>query len=170
MCRRAGIPHGVADKRILHVISHFQCKPVKVLDLAAATAFWPNCSYNLFRRQEPFWSTIPNRCCTIRLNTWRELQERCTFVEADLEGDISAYAEPGFHELHCIRVCDSPFTAWSKKKLYSKIFNILKPGGVFVNMEHTASATAGLEQLHDALFVDHLAAYNDRPRAEVKKE
>lgn len=46
----------------------------------------------------------------------------------------------------------------------------MKPGGMFVNVEHTASATAELEQLHDALFVDHLAAYNNRPRAEVEEE
>jgi ubiquinone/menaquinone biosynthesis C-methylase UbiE len=57
-----------------------------------------------------------------------------------------------------------------KKALYQEIYSVLAAGGVFINLEHTASATPEIEKLHDELFVDHLASYNKRDRREEAKE
>lgn len=42
--------------------------------------------------------------------------------------------------------------------------------GIFINVEHTASATPELEDLYDQLFIDHLTSHNERERQEVSKE
>lgn len=47
---------------------------------------------------------------------------------------------------------------------------MLRPGGIFINIEHTASATEELEKLHDKLFVDHLTAFNNGNREEIAAE
>jgi tRNA (cmo5U34)-methyltransferase len=38
----------------------------------------------------------------------------------------------------------------------------LAPGGVFLNLEHVASATADIEKLFKELFIDHLWAYHQK--------
>jgi len=57
-----------------------------------------------------------------------------------------------------------------KREVYREIFGLLAPGGVFVNVEHVASATPWVAGMHDRLFVDQLARYHSgRNRAEIEK-
>ncbi|MEZ4634836.1 MAG: class I SAM-dependent methyltransferase [Caldilineaceae bacterium] len=45
-----------------------------------------------------------------------------------------------------------------KQQIFIDIFDLLKPGGVFVNMEHVASSSPWVESLYDAMFIDSLWA------------
>jgi ubiquinone/menaquinone biosynthesis C-methylase UbiE len=55
-----------------------------------------------------------------------------------------------------------------KREVYSEIYGLLQPGGIFLNVEHVSSATPWVESVHDDLFVDHLMRlHTDRPRGEV---
>jgi tRNA (cmo5U34)-methyltransferase len=59
-----------------------------------------------------------------------------------------------------------------KQQIYADIFDLLKPGGVFVNMEHVASSTPWVEARHDDFFIDSLWASqvggeDAKPRSEI---
>ena len=41
-----------------------------------------------------------------------------------------------------------------KREIYAEIFDLLAPGGIFVNMEHVASSSTWGEGLHDEAFVE----------------
>ena len=63
----------------------------------------------------------------------------------------------------------------SKRRLYGEIFEILRPGGMFVNLEHVASPTERLSQLWDRIRVDSLYELAvqrklNKTRAAVEKE
>lgn len=47
-----------------------------------------------------------------------------------------------------------------KKRVYSEIFEMLSPGGIFLNLEHVASQSPAGEKLFDEFFVDHLHRFH----------
>lgn len=57
-----------------------------------------------------------------------------------------------------------------KKELYSEIFTLLANGGVFLNLEHVASATPNVESLFDNYFIDYLYRFNIATEGAKTKE
>jgi tRNA (cmo5U34)-methyltransferase len=57
-----------------------------------------------------------------------------------------------------------------KKGLYGEIFDLLTPGGVFLNLEHVASATESGEELFDDFFVDYLHRFHGKTDQESNRE
>lgn len=49
-----------------------------------------------------------------------------------------------------------------KKALYEEIFHLLKPGGVFTNIEHVAPESEWIEERFNELFIDSLIVHNQR--------
>jgi tRNA (cmo5U34)-methyltransferase len=59
-----------------------------------------------------------------------------------------------------------------KQVIYREVFELLKTGGVFLNLEHVASLTVAGEHLFDEFFIDHLYQFHaqthpDKSRDEV---
>ena len=57
-----------------------------------------------------------------------------------------------------------------KCELYSEVFNLLSPGGVFLNLEHVASATAAGQNVFNEFFIDHLCDFHNRSEPDVKRK
>jgi SAM-dependent methyltransferase len=57
-----------------------------------------------------------------------------------------------------------------KKEIYQEIYNLLKPGGLFLNLEHVASQSKWGESLFDELFVDALYSFHHSQGSTKSKE
>jgi len=59
-----------------------------------------------------------------------------------------------------------------KEQLYGEIYELIAPGGIFLNLEQVASATEGTAEINNEFVIDHLHAFYSRagpgkPRQEV---
>lgn len=55
-----------------------------------------------------------------------------------------------------------------KREIYQDIFGLLRPEGIFINIEHVASASPWCASLHDDLFIDYLQfMHPDQERAKL---
>ena len=57
-----------------------------------------------------------------------------------------------------------------KRSLYVEIFDLLRPGGVFLNSEHVAAATKATGQLFEELSIDYLYRFHGRSDPNATRE
>lgn len=168
---RGGIPFGAEQvKMMLQLVHHFMPNPKRIMDLGCGNGFlaeillksYPEASAVLLDHSKPMIEHAH-----IHMEKYKN---RCKIIHGDFSHSFSQYAEPG--SVDCIvsgyAIHHLPHT--KKKELYQEIYNTLASGGIFINIEHTASVTPEIEHLHDELFIDHLSTYTNRDRQEVAVE
>jgi len=57
-----------------------------------------------------------------------------------------------------------------KQEIYHEVYNLLNPGGIFLNLEHVASRSELGEQAFDQLFVDKLYEYHRQVNQEKSRQ
>jgi SAM-dependent methyltransferase len=117
-------------------------------------------------------------------------QKKLSHISPHLDFVVADYADPGWIELvnHAapFEVIVSGYSIHHqpdgrKQTLYGEIYDLLKPDGFFVNIEHVASATPWVEWVWEEYFIDTLHSqqperpsrkhvadeYHDRPDREA---
>ncbi|MEK4425700.1 class I SAM-dependent methyltransferase [Solibacillus sp. FSL K6-1523] len=168
---RGGIPFGAEQINVmLQVIQHFKQDVQKIMDLGCGNGFlgkvlldtYPNAQAIFIDHSEPMVEQAKEYLAAY--------ENQSTVIHGDFSESLSTLAEP--NSVDCIvsgfAIHHLPHD--KKKKLYAEIYALLKDGGIFINIEHTASATTKLENLYDEQFIQHLANYNKKSSEEVAKE
>ncbi|RMG93243.1 MAG: class I SAM-dependent methyltransferase [Chloroflexi bacterium] len=99
------------------------------------------------------------------------MSERVVFVQTD-------YGQRGWKKLLPITEYDVIVSGYSihhqpdrrKRELYAELFHLLKPGGIFVNVEHVASRSKWGEKVFDEHFIDALYDFHRRQGSAKSRE
>ncbi|MEK4698128.1 class I SAM-dependent methyltransferase [Solibacillus sp. FSL R7-0668] len=168
---RGGIPFGAEQIQVmLQVIQHFTPNVQKIMDLGCGNGFLGKVLLDTYPAAQALFIDHSEPMVEQAKEYLAAYQHQSTVVQGDFSESLSAFTEP--NSVDCIvsgfAIHHLPHD--KKKKLYAEIYTLLKDGGIFINVEHTASATTKLENLYDEQFVQHLANYNERSIEEVAKE
>lgn len=168
---RGGIPYGADQVLVmLQLIKHFTPNPRRIMDLGCGNGFLAEIVLRTYPQAHAILLDHSEAMLEQAREHVKEYMDRCQIVLGDLEDPILQYAEPGSIDCVVSGFAIHHLPHPRKKALYQEIYELLTPGGILVNIEHVASATAKLEQLYDELFIDHLALYHQRERGEVARE
>ena len=168
---RGGIPFGAEQAKImLQVVNHFTPNPKRIMDLGCGNGFLAEILLKSFKEASAVLVDHSEPMIENARIHMKDYMSRCEIIHGDFSHSIRKYAKP--ESMDCIvsgyAIHHLPHE--KKKELYQEIYNTLVPGGIFINIEHTASATPEIEKLHDELFIDHLSTHNKRDRQAVAKE
>ncbi len=168
---RGGIPFGAEQINVmLQVIQHFKKDVQKIMDLGCGNGFlgkvlldtYPNAQVIFIDHSEPMVEQAKEYLAAY--------QNQSTVMHGDFSESLGEFAESDSVDCIVSGFAIHHLPHEKKKKLYTEIYTLLKDGGIFINIEHTASATAKLESLYDKQFVQHLANYNQKSTEEIEKE
>ena len=169
--RRRAVPLGDEQMAILlRMARRFVPQPGRVLDLGCGDGFlaravlseFPTAHALLIDHSEPMLRRAHEAMSPFSGRSEIRHGDLSEPLPAQVGGDpfdliVSGYA---IHHLPTAR----------KRSLYREVFELLRPGGLFVNVEHVASATPELEAVHDEAYIDHIVAVTGRDREQVERE
>ncbi len=168
---RGGIPFGAEQANLmLEVVKHFVKEPQLIMDLGCGNGFLAEILLRTYPTAKAMCMDHSAPMIEQAKVNMEKFEKRCEIILADFSKKITMYAEPNSVDIIVSGYAIHHLPHAMKKTLYKEIYHLLKPGGIFINVEHTASATTELEQLYDKLFVDHLVAFNKGDREEIASE
>jgi SAM-dependent methyltransferase len=99
-------------------------------------------------------------------------KDRSQLVLADLGGTRWTRAVKSSHpfDLAVSGLCIHHQPDRQKRRIYRQVFALLKPGGLFLNLEHVAAATPWAHALFEELMIDSVYAYQLRLGKRMTRE
>lgn len=168
---RGGIPFGAEQSQImLQVVKHFVKNPELIIDLGCGNGFLTEILLRTYPEAKAICLDHSAPMIEQAKMILEPFADRCELMLADFSHSIQSVAIPDSVDCIVSGYAIHHLPNHMKKSLYKTIYTLLKKGGIFINIEHTASATPTLEMLHDELFIDHLTAFNKGDRAQIAEQ
>lgn len=158
---------------IARIINKFNPEMQTFLDLGCGDGFLGNFIYGIYPESKGVFTDVSEEM--IRKTKARKFKNRSEFIVQDFE-EVN-----WFKSIKSVKEFDVIISGFSihhienkiKKRLYHDIYNLLKPNGIFLNLEHVSSPTESLEELFNDLFLDGMINYQEskgdtRTKEEIK--
>jgi tRNA (cmo5U34)-methyltransferase len=141
---------------ILRVVRLFSPQPRRILDVGTGDGFL----LATFLEAFPDATGVGVDFSPLMLEQARQrlakFDTRATTVEADLQAPTWKDSLSGPFDVVVSGFAIHHLPHERKRVLYQEIFDLLSPGGVFLNCEHVASPTPRVELLFDDAMMEHL--------------
>lgn len=159
---RNAIPFaGEQLKLISALVNHTKQPILRFLDIGTGDGVMAHYLLDQFPKAEAIVVDFSDQildACKKRLESYGS---RVTIVKADLTSSEwkQSFDEGCFLDADVSGFCIHHLTHGRKYELYEEIYALLRPKGIFLNLEHVASQHLDGEALFDQLFVESLIAY-----------
>ena len=159
---RGAIPAADLQLEVLGKIIKSWCpRPAAILDLGCGDGVLGRFLLGLFPEAEVVFADFSQPMLDAARNKLAN-RENASLVSADFS--TPAWIEAlGIGKMFDVVVSGFSIhhqTNERKRRLYKEIFGLLNRGGVFLNLEHVASATPAGEELFHSFFVDSLTRFH----------
>jgi len=168
--RRAAIPFAAEQLSVMaRVAKHFVKTPTRIVDLGCGDGMlsrvllndYPEASATLIDHSPPMLALAEE--------SMAPFAGRYRLLEHDLADDLAMVIgqEPADIVVSGYAIHHLPDGL--KRQVYESVFHALRPGGLFVNVEHVSPPTAILENLFDDVLIDNLVNSSGRSRDDVSR-
>jgi ubiquinone/menaquinone biosynthesis C-methylase UbiE len=169
--RRRAIPLGDEQVAVLlRLARHFVPQPARVADLGCGDGFLARAVLSEFPTSHALLIDHSEPMLRRAHESMRPFSGRYEIRHGDLSEPLRGVIGDGLFDLIVSGYAIHHLPTTRKRSLYREIFDSLRPGGLFVNVEHVASATPELEAVHDEAYIDHIVAVTGRDKADVERE
>ena len=160
---RGAIPQ--ADEQIavmLRLIEWARPEPARVLDLGCGDGILGRAVLDRFPGAACVFADFSDEMLDLARGKLGAVAARATVVDADY-GEAGWVATVAGHAPFDVVVSGYSIHHQPdarKRAVYGEIFDLLTPGGLFVNVEHVASPSPPIEGLYEEVFIDALHAFH----------
>ena len=91
------------------------------------------------------------------------------YAQTDWSGRVTGHALPARYDIIVSGFSIHHQPDDGKRRIYADIFALLSPGGIFLNLEHVASASRWGEEQFEAAFIDALHRFHG-PRGKTRDQ
>ncbi len=168
---RAAIPYGADQIELVHrLVAHFRPEPRTIVDLGCGDGILARTF--LERHPDCRASLVDHSAAMLERAraAMAPFAGRCELHQADLREPLVHLAPPSSVDCVVSGYAIHHLPHERKRALYAEILTVLAPGGLFLNVEHVASATPALEAVQEEVMIDQLTARTGRPRDVVARE
>ncbi len=169
---RGAIPGGDLQLEVVaKIVDLWSARPSRILDLGCGDGIlgrllmgrFPAAHMTFADFSEPMLAAVRNKLAD---------SPTATVLKADFSEPswLDAVAKEGAYDVIVSGFAIHHQPDARKKGLYAEIYGSLAPGGIFLNLEHVASATPAGEALFDEHFVDHLLRFHKRAKPETTRQ
>ena len=169
--RRRAVPVGDEQVKImLRVARRFVPAPARVIDLGCGDGFLARAVLSEFPTAHALFIDHSEPMLRRAHEAMTSFSGRYEIRHGDLSDLLPPQMGEGPFDLIVSGYAIHHLPTARKRSLYREVFDLLRPGGLLVNIEHVASATPELEAVHDEAYIDHIVAVTGRDKAEVERE
>lgn len=170
---RGAIPLAAEQINCLLSIIHLTQPKVELfLDLGCGNGILGKAITNKYPDAQGIFMDISESMLEVARNTINNQEQKFTFLLQDF-GTPDWYQT--FDNVTSFDVIVSGFAIYHqpdprKKEIYQEIYQLLRPGGIFLNLEHVASHSPLGEKAFDKLFVDALFDYHAQQKTALSRQ
>ncbi len=155
---------------ISRIIDKFNPDIINFLDLGCGDGFLGKFIYDIYPKSVGVFLDISTGM--IQKARQRELKETTEFIVQDFGEDnwISSLKSQTEFDLIISGFSIHHIENEKKKRLYKDIYRLLRPNGIFLNLEHVLSPSGSIEELFGDLFIDSMTDYQNNIGEPKSKE
>ena len=157
---RGAIPGAELQMSVLQkIVEVWHPQPTQLLDLGCGDGILGRFMMKLFPMAQVTFLDFSAPMLTAARDKI-EAEHRATIVMADFSTPAWLASVAGPYDVIASGFSIHHQPDRRKKELYAEIFDLLNPGGIFLNAEHVSSASPAGQTLFDDYFVDLLAEFH----------